>query len=142
MKSCFSYAFSSSILKLSLRKFLYCRWIATLGFRFGTVKLSLWKSNSKISVFWKLREQFVSIRSMHVGLFGFLKQVLCLTRFFKLYRFKNSAIFSSSTLKFPSRIRLSWVALSFSSLANVFQMVCDITFMWIVRTAKKPFFLS
>ena len=48
------------------------------------------------------------MRSIHVGLSGFLKQVFCLTRFFKLQRFKNSEMLSVNILIRSTQQIISW----------------------------------
>ena len=51
---------------------------------FKTVNTNLWQSESPLNVivvFWKAKELLVKKRSMVLGLFAFLKQVLSLARF-------------------------------------------------------------
>ena len=69
--------FETSSLNLSLSKCLYFRYETTLGVRLdlNTVNTILWKSDnpvSKVEDSWKFLGQFVKIKSMQVGLSGFL----------------------------------------------------------------------
>ena len=89
--------------------------IVSEGFRLGkhslkTVTTNLWKSESPVftvQVSWKLLEGLVRIRSIHLGLSEFLKQVFCLTILFNIFNVKclgNFTCFfsSGSLLKSPN----------------------------------------
>ena len=70
----------TSNLNLSLSKCFYFRYETILEVRLGasdlnTVNTILWNSNnpvSKVDDYWRFLEQFVKVKSMQVGLSGFL----------------------------------------------------------------------
>ena len=85
--------YCSSFLKFSLIKFLELRYLTSVGECFGkqdlvTLTVMLWWSDNHVSramVFWKFFLLLVSIRSIELGLIGFLMQVGPTTRLYKLY---------------------------------------------------------
>ena len=108
--------------------------------------VSLWKSESPVSntlLSWKLREEFVRIRSIHDRLSGFLKHVFCFTKLFKLYLLMKSEIFFSltSTLKSSSKIKFSKSAQSLSNAALTLLRWETISSLWWLYELPSSHFL-
>ena len=93
--SSFDDSYLGSVRKESLRNHIsswhdtsFCFCVGKCSFKTD----SLWKSKSlvsKVVLFWNLRHKLVEIESIQDRFSRFLKLVFCLTRFFKLYAFKE-----------------------------------------------------
>ena len=90
-----------------------------LGFSFWkyflrTLITILWKSDSPVVitvVFWKLVLEFVTKRSMQLGLFLLLKHVFSLTRYEKSLQFRNSDKHDSVSSAFIGEVRCLFITL-------------------------------
>ena len=85
--------------------------------------VSKWKSESPVSktlLCWKQLGGFVKIRSMHVGLSGFLKHVGFLIKLVSPFKLQNSSKYFSLTeaLKSPQNKKL-WYSLLYSPMMRL-----------------------
>ena len=99
----------------------YDIWLIFLRYDLRTATVMLWKSIKPVSnahEFWKLRTEFVNIKSIVLGLSGFWKHAGTWIKFFSLWKLQKSLIWmlASSTLMSPIRNNFSYYVRRLSKL--------------------------
>ena len=99
----------------------YDIWLIFLRYDLRTITVMLWKSIKPVSnahEFWKLRTEFVNIKSIVLGLSGFSKHAGTWIKFFNLWKLQKSLIWmlASSTLMSPIRNTFSYYVRRVSKL--------------------------
>ena len=117
------------IIKVFIVFITYYFWLQLLETNFKFSDCHKWKSESPVSktlLCWKQLGWFVKIRSMHVGISGFLKHIGFLIKLVIPFKLQNSAKHFSLTeaLKSPKNKKF-WYSLLYSSddVIKAFKMV-------------------